>query len=154
MSTARSGSYGEHRRTGGLRRWSWLTIRSARHAGRAVHSCGSAPVLHRLPPPRTRDLPGSGTAQTIRGLRDRCRARTLGECDPQRQPPDRGTPLAWLGWALAGAATVQLAPSPVYVALSSGSRWLVVEVHAPEGPYRRAFPLCSRSGSRSPCSAS
>jgi energy-coupling factor transport system permease protein len=48
---------------------------------------------------------------------------------------------AWLGWALAGAATVQLAPSPVYVALIIGIAWLVVEVHAPEGPYRRAFPL-------------
>ena len=48
---------------------------------------------------------------------------------------------AWLAWALAGAATVQLAPSPVYVALIIGIAWLVVEVHAPEGPYRRAFPV-------------
>ena len=49
--------------------------------------------------------------------------------------------VAWLVWALAGAATVQLAPSPVYVALIIGIAWLVVEVHAPEGPYRRAFPV-------------
>jgi energy-coupling factor transport system permease protein len=48
--------------------------------------------------------------------------------------------VAWVVWALAGAATVQLAPSPVYVALIIGIAWLVVEVHAPEGPYRRAFP--------------
>ncbi len=48
--------------------------------------------------------------------------------------------MAWVVWALAGAATVQLAPSPVYVALIIGIAWLVVEVHAPEGPYRRAFP--------------
>jgi energy-coupling factor transport system permease protein len=41
---------------------------------------------------------------------------------------------------LAGAATVQLAPSPVYVALVVGIAWLIVEVHAPAGPYRRAFP--------------
>jgi energy-coupling factor transport system permease protein len=49
--------------------------------------------------------------------------------------------VAWLVWALAGAAAVQLAPSPVYVALVIGIAWLVVEVHAPEGPYRRAFPV-------------
>jgi energy-coupling factor transport system permease protein len=48
--------------------------------------------------------------------------------------------VAWLLWALAGAATVQLAPSPVYVALVVGIAWLIVEVHAPDGPYRRAFP--------------
>lgn len=48
--------------------------------------------------------------------------------------------VAWLIWAIAGAATVQLAPSPVYVAVVIGIAWLVVEVHAPPGPYRRAFP--------------
>ena len=48
--------------------------------------------------------------------------------------------VAWLLWALAAAATVQLAPSPVYVALVIGIAWLVVELHAPTGPYRRAFP--------------
>lgn len=44
-------------------------------------------------------------------------------------------------WAIAGAATVQLAPSPVYVALIIGIAWLTVEVHAPDGPFRRAFPV-------------
>jgi len=48
--------------------------------------------------------------------------------------------VAWLVWAVAGAATVQLAPSTVYVALVIGLAWLIVEVHAPDGPYRRAFP--------------
>jgi energy-coupling factor transport system permease protein len=48
--------------------------------------------------------------------------------------------LAWLGWAVAAAACVQLAPSPVYVALVIGICWLIVEAHAPPGPYRRAFP--------------
>ena len=48
--------------------------------------------------------------------------------------------VAWLLWALAAAATVQLAPSPVYVALVIGVAWLVVELHAPPGPFRRAFP--------------
>jgi energy-coupling factor transport system permease protein len=45
-----------------------------------------------------------------------------------------------LGWAIAAAACVQLAPSPVYVALVIAICWLIVEAHAPEGPYRRAFP--------------
>jgi energy-coupling factor transport system permease protein len=44
-------------------------------------------------------------------------------------------------WAVAAAASVQLAPSPVYVALVIGIAWLVVEVHASDGPYRRAFPV-------------
>ena len=48
---------------------------------------------------------------------------------------------AWLGWAIAAGATVQLAPSPVYVGLIVGIAWLMVEVHAPEGPFRRAFPV-------------
>jgi energy-coupling factor transport system permease protein len=48
--------------------------------------------------------------------------------------------LAWLAWALAAAASVQLAPSPVYVALVVAIAWVTVEAHAPEGPYRRAFP--------------
>lgn len=47
---------------------------------------------------------------------------------------------AWLGWALAGAGAVQLAPSPVYVALVIGIAWLIVEMFAEDGPYRRAFP--------------
>ena len=49
--------------------------------------------------------------------------------------------MAWLVWAVAAAASVQLAPSPVYVALVIGIAWLIVEVHAPDGPYRRAFPF-------------
>jgi energy-coupling factor transport system permease protein len=48
--------------------------------------------------------------------------------------------LAWLGWAIAAAACVQLAPSPVYVALVIAICWVIVEAHAPDGPYRRAFP--------------
>ena len=48
--------------------------------------------------------------------------------------------IAWLVWSLAAAACVELAPSPVYVALVIGIAWLVVEAHAADGPYRRAFP--------------
>ena len=90
-----SGCYGE---TPANRRTAAVVLAhdpSGQRSGRAVHSCGSAPVLHRLPPPRPRDLPGSGTTQTIRGLRDRCRAGTLEECVPRRQPPDPGIP--WPG---------------------------------------------------------
>lgn len=49
--------------------------------------------------------------------------------------------LAWAWWALAAAATVQLAPSPVYVVLVVAIAALVVESHAPTGPLARAFPL-------------
>lgn len=48
--------------------------------------------------------------------------------------------IAWLVWSLAAAASVELAPSPVYVALVIGIAWLIVEAHAADGPYRRAFP--------------
>ena len=47
----------------------------------------------------------------------------------------------WLVWALAAAAVVSLAPSPVYVALVIGIAALAVAVHARPGPYARAFPL-------------
>jgi energy-coupling factor transport system permease protein len=49
--------------------------------------------------------------------------------------------VAWLAWAVAAGASIQLAPSPVYVAFVIAIAWLIVEVHAPEGPYRRAFPV-------------
>ena len=49
--------------------------------------------------------------------------------------------VTWLLWALAGAATVQLAPSPVYVALVIGLAALVVEVHRLDTAMARAFPL-------------
>ena len=49
--------------------------------------------------------------------------------------------IAWFAWAVAAAAAIQLAPSPVYVALVIGITWVIVEAHAPDGPYRRAFPI-------------
>ncbi|MFM7271703.1 MAG: energy-coupling factor transporter transmembrane component T [Actinomycetes bacterium] len=48
--------------------------------------------------------------------------------------------VAWLGWALAAATAVQLAPSPVYVVVVIAICALLVETHAAPGPYRRAFP--------------
>lgn len=47
----------------------------------------------------------------------------------------------WLVWALAAATCVELAPSPVYVALVIGIASVVVSVHSRPGPYARAFPL-------------
>ncbi|MEX1007973.1 MAG: hypothetical protein WD271_09040 [Acidimicrobiia bacterium] len=47
----------------------------------------------------------------------------------------------WLVWALAAGACVQLAPSPVYVALVIGIAALAVSAHARPGPYARAFPV-------------
>jgi energy-coupling factor transport system permease protein len=49
-------------------------------------------------------------------------------------------------WAIAAAATVELAPSPVYVALVIGVAALVVEVHAPDTPLARAFPALITMG--------
>jgi len=47
----------------------------------------------------------------------------------------------WLVWALAAAAVISLAPSPVYVALVIGIAALAVAAHARPGPYAKAFPL-------------
>jgi len=47
----------------------------------------------------------------------------------------------WLVWALAAAACVELAPSPVYVALVIAIASVAVSLHARPGPYARAFPL-------------
>ena len=49
--------------------------------------------------------------------------------------------VAWLVWALAAAASVELAPSPVYVALVLAVAFVVVSAHALDGPLARAFPV-------------
>lgn len=54
--------------------------------------------------------------------------------------------IAWLVWALAAAATVELAPSPVYVALVIAAAALVVERHALDTPLARAFPILIVAG--------
>ena len=57
---------------------------------------------------------------------------------------DRDVPwhsVAWLGWAVAASAAIQLAPSPVYVALVIGVAALVVVVHILDSPFARAFPV-------------
>lgn len=52
----------------------------------------------------------------------------------------------WAWWALAGLVTVQLAPSPAYVAIVVAVAALVVETHAREGPLGRAFPVLVAAG--------
>ena len=48
--------------------------------------------------------------------------------------------VAWLAWALAAAASVQLATSPVYVALVVAVAFVVWSAHAGDTPIARAFP--------------
>ena len=49
--------------------------------------------------------------------------------------------VTWLAWALAAAASVELATSPVYVALVLGVAFVVVSAHAVDSPLARTFPL-------------
>lgn len=63
---------------------------------------------------------------------------------PNRERPNPERPwhaVTWVVWALAAAASLQLAPSPVYVVLVIGIAWLVVAEHGLDGPYARAFPV-------------
>ena len=120
---------------------------------RAAHSCGSASVSHRLPPSGREP----GTARNIRVARNRCRESTLVRRD-DHHASSRGTAAPYRNHRttaratvargrLAGvgagrhAACVQLASSPVYVALIIGIAWLAVSLHARPGPFARAFPV-------------
>lgn len=63
-----------------------------------------------------------------------------------RQSPPPVPALVWLLWALAAAASVQLAPNPGYVAVVVAVSALVVEGHAVDGPLRGAFPVLLLAG--------
>jgi len=54
--------------------------------------------------------------------------------------------VTWLVWAVSAAATVQLAPSPVYVALAIGVALLVVAAHGRDTALSAAFPLLLAAG--------
>lgn len=54
--------------------------------------------------------------------------------------------VVWLLWALAAAASVQLAPNPLYVALVVAVSALVVEAHAIDGPLTGAFRVLVLAG--------
>ena len=47
----------------------------------------------------------------------------------------------WLVWAIAATASLQIAPSPLYVALVIAIATLVVSVYGLDSPYARAYPL-------------
>jgi len=47
----------------------------------------------------------------------------------------------WLVWAIAATASLQIAPSPVYVALVIAIATLVVSVYGLDSPYARAYPV-------------
>jgi energy-coupling factor transport system permease protein len=49
--------------------------------------------------------------------------------------------LTWLVWAIAATATLQIAPSPVYVALVIAIATLVVSTYGLDTPYARAYPI-------------
>ncbi|HEX7168958.1 MAG TPA: hypothetical protein VF230_18415 [Acidimicrobiales bacterium] len=55
-------------------------------------------------------------------------------------------PLAWLLWALAAAASVQVAPNPLYVVVVVAIAGLVVQAHAADGPLTSAFPVLVIAG--------
>lgn len=60
----------------------------------------------------------------------------------QRQVPA----VVWLAWAVAAAASIQLAPNPLYVSVVVAVAALVVEGHARDGPLASAFPLLVGAG--------
>lgn len=60
----------------------------------------------------------------------------------KRQSPS----VVWLLWALAAAASVQLAPNPFYVTLVIAISAVVVEGHAVDGPLAGAFPVLLAAG--------
>jgi energy-coupling factor transport system permease protein len=49
--------------------------------------------------------------------------------------------LTWLVWAIAATASLQIAPSPLYVALVIGVATLVVSTYGLDTPYARAYPI-------------
>src|SRR5262249_54574091 len=121
-------------------------VRSALADRRAAHSCGSASVSHRLPPsvpdppagrPRNGPRAASGLDATAVGWDCREMATTA-QTGRTAMRPSRGRAAAverpyhavtWFVWALAGTACVQLASSPVYVAIVIAIAWLVVSAY-------------------------
>jgi energy-coupling factor transport system permease protein len=65
-------------------------------------------------------------------------AYVSGITSPHRTPLHA---LTWLVWAVAAAASVQLAPNPAYVVVVVLAAAVVVEAHADDGPLASGFPL-------------
>ena len=62
------------------------------------------------------------------------------------QIPSRLPAVVWLLWAVAAAATVQLAPNPLYVTVVVAVAALVVQAHAGDSPLTSAFPILLAAG--------
>ncbi len=98
----------------------------------------------------------TGTARNIRVASDLYQLRTVRGIAAHGQPirvaastVRTTSPLhavTWLLWAVCAAAAIQLAPSPVYVALVVAITALVVEAHRIDSTLARAFPLLVVTG--------
>ena len=98
----------------------------------------------------------TGTTRNIRVASDLYQLRTVRGVAPLGQQTGCAvltvpttSPLhavTWLVWAVCAAASVQLAPSPVYVALVIAVTALVVEAHRIDSTLARAFPLLVMTG--------
>src|SRR3954466_7968279 len=90
---------------------------------------------------------------TVAGQRRTCTGFPRPLPRPYRSRLVVGTPdprpvaaLVWLLWAVAAAASVQLAPNPLYVALIIAITAVVVEAHADDGPLAGACPVLLTAG--------
>ena len=111
------------------------------HGPKAAHSCGSASVSHRLPPPHT--VWGVGPFETSGFRTTSVTAYFSHVVTRDRQSLHA---LTFAGWAIAAAVCVQVAPNPLYVAIVIGVAFLVMETHHRPGPLARAFPLLLTAG--------
>lgn len=64
-----------------------------------------------------------------------------------QRPPATGTAMrpwhatTWLVWAIAATASLQIAPSPLYVAIVIAIATLMVSAYGLDSPYARAYPI-------------
>lgn len=61
------------------------------------------------------------------------------DATPRGERPWHAT--TWLVWAIAATASLQIAPSPLYVAIVVAVATLVVSVYGLDSPYARAYPV-------------
>lgn len=60
---------------------------------------------------------------------------------PTPTSTSRAPAVLWLLWALAAAASIQLAPNPIYVTLVIAIAVFLTQAHAVDGPVARTFPV-------------
>ena len=102
-------------------------------------SVGLAPTS---PAPRCR--PESREPHAASGVHATAVERALygGPMNSVQTTPERPWhSVTWLVWAIAATATLQIAPSPVYVALVIAIATLVVSTYGLDTPYARAYPI-------------